>query len=220
MSNSTRSQIEAGGPPPVRLPRALAVATAVTLGAAAWAPLSAQNSTTRGLNLGVHVQAASLSVEDADAQEGGGLGIRIGYGLNRIITLYVELDGASVEVENAENLRGNWALGHADFGARFHFANSLRRWVPYLEAAIGARGVSVSDPFVGNEEIDDVTFSGGAFSVGGGLDVYFTQTLALDLGLKFSTGEFNQIDVGAVSIRNLDIDANSTRFKVGIVWWP
>jgi opacity protein-like surface antigen len=198
----------------------LAVATAVTLGAAAWAPLSAQNSTTRGLNLGVHVHAASLSVEGADAQEGGGLGIRIGYGLNRIITLYLELDGASVEVENAENLRGTWALGHVDFGARFHFANSLRRWVPYLEAAIGARAVSVSDPFVGNEEIDDVTFSGGAFSVGGGLDVYFTQTLALDLGLKFSTGEFNQIDVGAVSIRNLDIDANSTRFKVGIVWWP
>ena len=35
-------------------------------------------------------------------------------------------------------------MAHADLGARFHFASTLRRWVPYLQAAVSGRGVTVS----------------------------------------------------------------------------
>jgi len=65
-------------------------------------PLEGQKSTTRGLNLGVHLQAASLSIQDGDADGGGGLGFRIGYGLNRIVTLYFEADGVSVDSEGSD----------------------------------------------------------------------------------------------------------------------
>ncbi len=38
--------------------------------------------------------------------------------------------------------------------------------------------------------------------------------------MKFTTGTFEQIDVGNVTIRDLDIDASSFRLKIGVAWWP
>lgn len=199
---------------------ALAVATAALAFVAVPATAAAQSSTTRGLSLALYLQGASLEVEGGDPGSGGGGGLRVGYGFNRIVTGFVRLDGSKTDVEDA-TVEGQWTLGHAEIGARFHFANSLRRWVPWLEAAAGGRAVSVSDAVVdGEQETADVTFSGGAFSLGGGLDVYLSQTLALDVGLAWTTGEFSEIEVGAVSVSGFDIDARSFRFNVGLAWWP
>ncbi len=184
------------------------------------APIAAQQSTTRGFNLGVQLQGAALAVEGNDPDAGGGLGLKFGYGVNRTITLFAALDGAQVTAENSPNLTGEWTLGHFDLGARFHFANSLRRWVPYLEAAVGTRAVSVDKAEFNGNAVEKTSFNGGAFTLGGGLSVYLSQSVALDVGLKVSSGEFTKIDVGAVSVGGLDIDATSSRFGVGIVWWP
>lgn len=185
----------------------------------AWSPLGAQESTTRGWNLGFHLQGVSLSIEgDETADEGSGAGVRVGYGMNRIVTFFADLDGAAIDVAEAENLEGDWRIGHLDLGARFHFANSLRWWVPFLEAAVGIRTVEVDD--VGPNQDDSVTFSGGSFSVGGGMDFYFTESVAMDLGVRFTGGEFSEIEIGSVSVGDLDIDASSGRFNLGIIWWP
>jgi hypothetical protein len=183
-------------------------------------PLSGQKSTTRGLNLAFHLQGASLAVEGQDADGGGGAGFRIGYGVNRIVTLYLELDGISVESDNAAEFQGKWSLAHGDLGARFHLANSLRSWVPYLDVAVGGRGASVSGVTANGTEVGDVNFTGSSFSFGAGLYAYFVETFGLDVELKVSTGTFNKVDLGVVSLNDLDIEATSTRFKVGIVWWP
>jgi hypothetical protein len=183
-------------------------------------PVQGQESTTRGLNLGFHLQGATLSVGDGEADGGGGAGFRVGYGINRIVTLYFEGDGVSVESDGSDEFQGTWTLGHGDLGVRFHFANALRSWVPYLDVAIGARAASVKDITSGNQDLEDITFNGGAFTFGGGIYFYFKQTLAMEVGFKVSGGEFTELDLGAVSFENLDIDATSNRFKVGLVWWP
>jgi opacity protein-like surface antigen len=199
---------------------ALLVATATVAFISAPTSAAAQSSTTRGLSLGLYLQGASLEVEGGDPGSGGGGGLRVGYGFNRIVTGFVRFDGSKTDIEDA-TVEGQWTLGHAEIGARFHFANSLRRWVPWLEAAAGGRAVSVSDAVVeGEQETADVTFSGGAFSLGGGLDVYLSQNWALDVGLAWTSGEFNEIEVGAISASGLDIDAQSFRFNVGVAWWP
>lgn len=183
-------------------------------------PLDGQESTTRGLHLGFHLQAASLTVEDGDAAGGGGAGFRIGYGINRIVTLYFEGDGIAVDAGDPDVFSGTWTLGHGEIGARFHFANSLRSWVPFLDVAIGARAATITDVETGNQNLEDVEVSGGAFSVGGGIYAYFTETLALEVGAKFSSGTFDEVDLGPITLSDLDIDAQSARFKVGLVWWP
>jgi hypothetical protein len=182
-------------------------------------PAAAQKSTTRGLNIGAHLQGASLTVEDDDPAGGGGMGVRAGYGFNRRFTGYLEVDGIVFDVENPE-LEGEWAMAHVDLGLRFNFANSLNRWVPFLEGAIGARAVSVEDATSDGEDVGKVTFSGGAFSLGGGISFFTSEKFALESLVKFTGGTFEQIDVGDVSVRNLDIDASSFRFKLGVSWWP
>jgi hypothetical protein len=194
------------------------VLAAIAAGMAAW-PAVAQKSTTRGFTLGAHLQGASLTVEDGDPDGGGGFGIRAGYGFNRHFTGYVELDGIVFDVENPE-LNGEWSMGHGDLGVRFNFANSLRRWVPFLEGAVGVRGVTVNDATVNGDEVGDLNFSGGSLSFGGGLSFFASEKFAIETLLKFTGGTFEQVDVGNVSVNDLDIDASSFRFKIGIAWWP
>ncbi|HET9439045.1 MAG TPA: outer membrane beta-barrel protein [Longimicrobiales bacterium] len=182
-------------------------------------PAAAQQSTTRGFNIGAHLQGASLKVEDDDPSGGGGLGLRVGYGFNRRLTGYLEADGIAFDVENPD-LEGEWTMAHVDLGLRFNFANSLRRWVPFLDAAIGARAVSVEDATSDGEDVGKVTFSGGSFSLGGGISFFTSEKFALETLVKFTGGTFEQVDVGSVSVRDLDIDASSFRFKLGMSWWP
>ncbi|MBL8959485.1 MAG: outer membrane beta-barrel protein [Gemmatimonadetes bacterium] len=199
--------------------RRLALAAAAALLASPASSL-AQGSTTRGLSLGAHLMGTSLEVENGDRSGGGGFGLRVGYGFNRIVTGFVHLDGSRVEVQEGQGVGGQWDLAHAEVGARFHFANSLRRLVPYLEVSAGGRSVSVADAQVNGQAVGELSFSGAAVTFGGGLSAYFTRKLALDVSVKLTGGTFSKVDVGPISVNNLDIDAGSARFGVGFTWWP
>jgi hypothetical protein len=191
---------------------AIAAGTAVS-------PLTAQRSTTRGFTVGAHLQGASLKVEDDDPAGGGGAGLRIGYGLNRCFTLSVVGDGIRFDVVN-EEFGGDWSMAHVDLGVRYNFANSLRRWIPFLEGAIGGRAVQLEDATVNGSDAGTLEFSGGSASIGGGVSFFASEKFALETLVKFTGGTFEQVDVGNISVNDLDIDASSFRFKVGIAWWP
>jgi hypothetical protein len=182
-------------------------------------PAVAQRSTTRGFTVGAHLQGASLTVEEGDPDGGGGFGARVGYGFNRRFTGYFETDAIVFDVANPD-FGGYWSMVHVDVGVRYNFANSLRRWVPFLEGAIGVRAVQVDDARVNGDSVGELNFTGGAFSLGGGVSFFATEKLALETVMKFSGGTFEQVDVGNVSVNNLDIDASSFRFKIGLAWWP
>jgi opacity protein-like surface antigen len=185
------------------------------------AATAAQLSTSRGLSIGVQALGTSLTVQDGNENNGGGLGVRVGYGFNRIVTGFIHIDGSAVEIPaSSSSIAGEWTLAHAEIGARFHFANSLRRWVPYLETALGARSVTIEEARVNNQVAGKVSFNGPALSVGTGLSVFFNPKWAFDAGLRWTGGTFTEVDLGSVALRNLDIEANSFRFGVGVVWWP
>jgi hypothetical protein len=158
-------------------------------------------------------------VEDGDRHNAGGAGLILGYGFNRSVQLFLQLDGAEFDVDDAE-VNGTWAMGHADLGVRFHFANSLRTWVPYLQAALSGRAVGVDNAVVQGQPETEVGFFGGAFTLGGGIMFYFNQTLAADLQLLWSGGQFTEVTVDDVTVSGLEIDAESSRLNIGISWWP
>jgi hypothetical protein len=182
-------------------------------------PAAAQRSTTRGFTVGGHLQGAALSVEGDDPAEGGGFGIRGGYGFNRRFTGYLEIDGVVFDTPNPD-YGGYWGLAHVDLGVRFNFANSLRRWVPFLEAAFGAQALDLDRATVDGEVVDDVHITGGALSVGGGISFFVTETLAIEMLLKLSGGSFDEIQVGNVTRSGMDVEATSSRLKLGMAWWP
>jgi hypothetical protein len=187
----------------------------------AQAQATAQESTTRGFNVGLHMSGQGLNVENDDENRGaGGAGLVVGYGFNRIIEAFLQIDGAQFDVENAA-VEGDWTMAHLDLGARFHFANSLRSWVPYLLAAFSGRAVSVKDGRLNQTtQAEEITFSGGAFTLGGGIMFYFNESWAADLQLLGSGGRFTEVRADDVTFGNQDIDASSGRFNLGVSWWP
>ena len=208
-------------------PRSLGRGALATLVAGAlvhaFAPAaSAQVSTTRGWSVGLHLVGSSLTVEGEELDAGGGLGIDAGYGLNRRFTVFLTLDGSvvtGVDVPDVPDVSGEWNMGHVDVGVRYHFANSLSRWVPFLEAALGARAVTVQDVEVDGEEVD-VGLRGGTLSIGGGTGYYLREKLALSLGARFTGGQFTERDVGDTTVRGFELEASSGRVLLGITWWP
>jgi hypothetical protein len=182
---------------------------------------AAQESTTRGFNVGLHLSGQSLDVEGDNENRGaGGAGLILGYGFNRTIQLFLQLDAGQFDVENAA-VEGDWTMGHADLGVRFHFANSLRSWVPYLQAALSGRAVSVEGGVINQTtQADEITLSGGGFSLGGGIMFYFSEQWAADLQLIGSGGSFTEITADNVTVSDLDIDATSGRLNIGVSWWP
>jgi opacity protein-like surface antigen len=198
-----------------------AAALACALGLAiVCGPAAAQQSTTRGWMLGLHGSGASLSVEGQERQNAGGGGLMVGYGLNRRFTLFALVDGAEFDEASTGDIAGRWSMAHVDLGARFHFANSLRRWVPYLQASLGLRAARVREPVVEGTPQDEVELSGISFSGGGGIAVHLTEAWALDVGLLLTGGEFSTLRVDNVSVSGLDFDASSTRLNLGVRWWP
>ncbi|MGE0158518.1 MAG: outer membrane beta-barrel protein [Gemmatimonadales bacterium] len=202
-------------------PASLAVSLSLAATVLASADASAQESTTRGFNLGLHLSGQSLDVENDDEnRSAGGAGLLIGYGFNRTIQLFLQLDAGQFDVENAD-VEGEWTMGHADLGVRFHFANSLRSWVPYLQAALSGRAVGVKDGVINQTtQADEITLTGGALSLGGGILFYFNETFALDLQLIGSAGTFTELSADNVTVSDLDIDASSGRLNIGVSWWP
>lgn len=193
------------------------VCSALCLAFLVVAPLSGQKSTTRGLTLGLDLGAAGISFEGGEADSGGNGGLRIGYGLNRIVTLYAAFQGSTLDIENFTQF-DKVTVGHVDLGVRLHIANSRRRVVPYGDVALTPRVVT-ADVTEGTET-RTAKFSGAAISLGGGLAVYLNEAWALDVNLKWSGGEFNEVDLGSVALQNLDIDSASGRFTLGASWWP
>lgn len=183
-------------------------------------PIGAQESTTRGFNIGLHAQGSSLQVQDGDRSNAGGGGILLGYGFNRRFQLFLQLDGAEFDVQNTD-VDGDWTMGHADVGVRYHFANSLRSWVPYVQAAFSGRAVTVSNGTLNQvAQSEDISILGGAFTAGGGIMLFFKETWAADIQLAWSGGKFTEVEVGNVTTSGLDLDAQSSRFNVGVSWWP
>ena len=196
----------------------LTIALAATL--ADVAPLAAQESTTRGFNVGLHLSGQSLTIEDDDRQNAGGAGLILGYGFNRTLEVFAQVDVGEFDVDTAV-VEGQWTMGHVDLGVRFHFANSNRSWVPYLQAAATGRFVNVKDGVINQAtQSEDVTFSGGAFTLGGGIMFYFNETVAADIQLLGSGGRFTEVKSGNVTVSGLEIDATSARFNIGVAWWP
>lgn len=190
-------------------------ALALVLLAAAAAPASAQ-STTRGLFLQVSADGQSLNFNEDDFREtdgGGGLALRAGYGLSRVVTLYAGVSGAQVDGETNGVINDTYDWTAGELGARLHLLPSARL-IPYLDVAL--RGVAAT------YDEADLEFRGGGIAFGGGLAYYVTPSVALDAALRLGGGGFDEVQGGALS---LDVDPDDFgygegRLSVGLTVFP
>ncbi len=186
----------------------------------------AQQSTTRGWVFGFDVGGTAVSFQNESRDIGGLVGARLGYGVNRIVTLYASAYEADVNVQEFDAF-DKVTFGHVDFGVRLHLANSRRRWVPYGDFAL-LTFRPVSDVLENGEQTTTDFSALPTFSLGAGLAIHLSEAWALDVNFKTGKSAFTDVEVGNISAGRseqhshtfLDIDTASSRLTVGVSWWP
>ncbi len=186
---------------------------------------SARAQGTHGFMLNGRFLGAAVALNpeegDSETESGGGFGLRAGYGFSDRFTGYLAFDVAAIEPEEGAELLENesYGLGLLDLGVRANFPAG-RTIVPYAEAALTAQA-AVFD-FEGTD--DNINVTGGGLTVGGGAQFFVSRTLAIDLGLDLTFGEFTDARIdGEDSDIDLDIEDTSsliTRVGLGLSFYP
>jgi hypothetical protein len=178
-------------------------------------------SHTQGFFLNAHLNGSALRVEDSNSTDsGGGLGFGLGYGFTPAFAAFLNVDAASISGSNDEP---DYSLGHAEMGARYTFGQATARWRPSLDASFGLRMATWDDVDFEGFGRGDVELTGPSYGIGGGLAYYFSPSLALNMGLRLHFGSFNEIKIDKVAFDLEDedkINATSTRFNIGVAWYP
>jgi hypothetical protein len=189
----------------------------MTIGPGPVAAQSEVKSDPSGLQLGVHLNASAVKYEGEDfsvdeVEKGGGLGFTLGYGFNRTVSLFANFDGATL---NAGDERDEFILGHGDLGLRLAFGREDRAAMMYLVGAVTGRMERYD---VGGEDVD---VYGPGLTGGVGFFWFLSPTVAIDLGLLGTWGEYTTVSSGGESV-DLDptVEALSSRIDIGLTWVP
>ena len=180
----------------------------------------ARRTNTSGLMLGLSFDASSIRSDDLNSRTESGPGIAgmIGWGITKNIALAIDASGAQIS-----SVDGNYNLGHADIGARWHFVNRTA-FVPFVDVgyagrALMKRDVTLTDA-LGNTSTGTLTYMGAGLSYGGGLQYFITPGVAFGGAFKWTTGRFSQVRFENLTVEDLQLDASSARFNMGFTWYP
>ena len=197
---------------------ALVVVPATVIAQQAPTPVRAK---TEKLMLSFALGGVSINSDEFEneRQSGGGFSAQLGYGFTPRFTLLADASGAVLGSDDEE-----FALIHFDLLGRFNFVNPQRPLVPFIEGGISARVAGQDDIEIvddgGSQEVD-LEISGGGFTFGGGLQYHVAPSVSLGASLRFTVGEFSTVKINNVSVEDsFELDATSTRFNLGVTWWP
>jgi hypothetical protein len=185
------------------------------------------DSRTRGFVLGVHSVAApgvSITGDDIDGEFktdfGMGAGVTLGYGFTRMLTAYASLDIAKQRFANTDYDGATFGLGHIEAGVRANLPLGTTTTVPYVGASIGRRSLGARVYDAVEERDYDMTLSGMSYGIGGGVEHFFSPTMALDLGLSANFGRFDKYAADGEKETG-DVNGSRTiRMRVGVTWRP
>ena len=80
-------------------------------------------SNTSGFSVGLNLNGSAVRSPADFKGEGGGLGVRLSYGLNQSVALYLGVDGAAMSTKNL-TYASTYGVAHADLGVRVSLADS------------------------------------------------------------------------------------------------
>jgi hypothetical protein len=185
---------------------------------AAATPVIAQDevrSNTRGFVVGAHLNSSAVQVDEegaGDAEQGLGGGFNLGYGVSQHVSIFLRGDFASVDYEDGSG--DSYVLGNGDVGARYSFGSYLNPLRPYAE--LGFTASTIQDQLEDQGETVDVTLMGGAIMIGGGLEYFLNEHVALDAGLVLGKGRFTSADVDGETFDIDEFDYTGTRLNLGV----
>ncbi|MEM6802967.1 MAG: outer membrane beta-barrel protein [Bacteroidota bacterium] len=191
-------------------------------------PLQAQDirSNTKGFSINLNGVYSSWNSEsnflgelDDIEPTGLGIGLKLAYGFNQNIEVFLAYSGTSFSREFEWD---TYVIGNLEIGGRYNFGATLRRIRPFVEAALSIHSLSI-DPitFDGGFTIFSLESSGVGFTGGGGLHFFLTQSLSLNANGKIAFGNFSSTSLSGTEVDNLTetLDFTITSIHIGLSYF-
>ncbi len=187
-----------------------------------------------GLMAGAVLGATGLMTEGALVGETGpSITLMLGYALSRSIGLYAAFGGAALSGGYEAD---PYVFSDAEAGARVVLGGPRRRVLVYFEAALhwlmvsfddvsgwDFGGTSVLEDLAGRwawrkDEVGDVWAGGRGVSGGVGLYFFPRKDLAVDVGLRLTTGVFRVVSAAGYR-EDTHVGAGASRLSLGLCWF-
>lgn len=173
-------------------------------------------STPHGFMVGGNAQGVVVKPDTGEEDQGAGAGFDVAWGFRNGLSIFIS--GGAAKMQPEDEMLDSYTFGFGDFGVRYLFRNDDARLRPYAELAASTVHTEEENVDLGRLGVSDVTISGPALTVGGGLAFYFAPSTALDLGLRWSSGSFRTIEADGVTVtlEDDDYDLTSYRARIGL----
>lgn len=182
-------------------------------------------SNTKGFSLNLNAAIGSWNSEseflgNLDELEPTGLGVslRAAYGFNQNIELFAALTSVGYSRELEWN---TYLLTNFDFGGRYNFGATLRRFRPFLEAGVSVYGMTIDPITFDGFELFELQSSGLGGHVGGGVHFFLVPNLSITTDVKFAFGNFSNTSLSGNPVNNLDekLDFTISTVHIGLTYF-
>ena len=180
----------------------------------------------RGFMLGVHSIAApglTLTGEEIGGsfttKFGAGAGVTVGYGITRLFSAFASLDVAKQNTAPDVEPAGSWGLSHFEVGGRANIPLGASSTVPYISASVGRRAMAARTTNEDGEQFDSAV-TGPMIGLGGGIEHFFSRSMALDAGIGIGYGKFTTVRFGEEEYDPKADATTSIRLRLGVNWRP
>lgn len=173
-------------------------------------------SKTRGLFLNIHANGNYFNSNIGNGTIGGLAGAKLGLSFSSI-SVFLQSNNAifkakDLSSEYKSNDVGFIALG---LGGRYHFRTSHSALIPYAEAGFHIQYFTSPE----GDEDNALGYGGYGPSIGGGIQYFFSQTLALDVGFNLMYGFYEHTFEKSTGER-VDVQSLNTQLNIGFSWYP
>jgi hypothetical protein len=158
---------------------------------------------------------------DLKTAAGLGGGVEVGYLITPRLTAYAGFELAKQGIDVA-GLGGDFGLTHLEAGARLSFPVRGNKAMPYVGAWVGRRSLSTTVDNFNTGGTSDLSVSGLAAGVRGGMQYFVSPKLALDGGLSVGIGKMGnvKIDGQRLTVPGDLKNTTTTRLQFGANWYP
>lgn len=179
-------------------------------------------SNTKGFSLNLSGVYGSWNSEstffgDLDDVEPTGFGIsfKAAYGINQNIEILAAISSAGFSREFEWNA---YQLTTFNFGGRYNFGATLRRFRPFVEVSVSGNSLIIDPITFDGINLYELTSSGVGLSLGGGLHIFLTQNLSINANGKIGFGNFSATALSGSEVNNLEekLDFTITTVHIGL----
>jgi len=182
-------------------------------------------STAQGFSINLDFAYGSWNSEsqflgDLDDLEPSGLGFgaKLAYGIDQNIEVFLAIRQIGFKQEFDWDA---YKVNNVDIGGRYNFGATLRRFRPFLEAALSFHSLVIDPITFDGTTVFKLESSGAGLTLGGGCHIYILPNLSANANGKLTFGNFSSTSLSGTEVDNIQesLDFAMTTIQLGLTYF-